>query len=103
MIIVDSIVTGLKPIGSIHVLKPEMFKPRITSPHYMGIPEALEILKAIDAKTPEHVYIIGIEVKDPYTISEDMSEELKSKLDEITMNVYEVIMEVLESHGIVKV
>ncbi|MEO0225712.1 MAG: hypothetical protein ABIL05_02040, partial [candidate division WOR-3 bacterium] len=45
---------------------------------------------------PEAIYLIGVEVKDPYTWHEGFSDELNKKLDEITGEVYRIILQLVD-------
>jgi len=95
-IIVDSIKTNKHPVGSVLLFEDEDFKSAPTSPHYAGLPEALEIMRELGIKIPK-TYIIAIEVKDPYTVSNDISSELKTKLNYVVSRVFELIVDILNT------
>ncbi|MDI9609780.1 MAG: hydrogenase maturation protease [Archaeoglobales archaeon] len=58
------------------------------SPHYAGLPETIELMKALNLSVPKKLVVIGIGVKNPYTISEKMSPELELMLESIASEVY---------------
>ena len=84
-IIIDSMVTGSVPAGSVVRIDPGrgMETRRAGHSHGVGFFEAIEIAKACDAPLPEEILVYGIEVKDPFTIGEQISEGIMDKLDEI--------------------
>lgn len=92
VVIVDSIVTSEHQVGEVvEVNLSEVERYSIWSPHYMNLPETLKIMKELAMHMPRELHIIGIEVIDVYTISEEISDELKKKLEEITSKVYGMI------------
>jgi len=88
-VIVDSVKTGKHEVGEIVTIRPEDFQryAPFTS-HYVGIPEALKMMKQLDLNPPEHIYILGIEVEDPYTVSEEMSQKLTERLNELSEGIH---------------
>jgi len=97
VIIVDSVKSSKWEIGEVMLLnidEVDMYTPR--SPHYSGLPEMLKLMKSLELGMPMKIYVIGIEVKDPYTISENLTPELVSKLDEIINKVYKMIRDILK-------
>jgi|GEM_PF-442832 hydrogenase maturation protease len=98
VIIVDSIITSEHQVGEvINVDLNKLESYSIWSPHYMGVPETLKVMEELGIPMPEKLYVIGIEVADVYTISEEISKELEEKLGEILSKVYEMIKSKL--HG----
>ncbi|MEM3139806.1 MAG: hydrogenase maturation protease [Archaeoglobaceae archaeon] len=88
--VVDSILGKVGEIVLIDNL--EDLKIRFSkSPHYAGLSEAIELMKALNLSVPKKLVVIGIGVKDPYTISEKMSPELELMLDSIVERVYSII------------
>ncbi|MEM3397688.1 MAG: hydrogenase maturation protease [Nitrososphaerota archaeon] len=91
-IIVDSVVTSKHPVGEVvEVDIDEVGKQSVWSPHYMNLSETLKVMKELGIPMPREIQIIGIEVSDVYTISEEVSEQLKEKLEEITRKVYDLV------------
>ncbi|MCS7144658.1 MAG: hydrogenase maturation protease [Archaeoglobaceae archaeon] len=61
------------------------------SPHYSGIAEAIELMKTLNLSPPEKLVVIGVGVKDPFTVSDKMSPELEEEVDSITEKLYHII------------
>lgn len=96
-VIVDSIKTGRHRVGEIVSIAPEdlrQYAP-LTS-HYVGIPEALKIMTELDLNPPRRVHILGIEVEDPYAISETMSPRLTERLTELSEETHRIISSIAE-------
>ncbi len=92
VIIVDSIITSEHQVGEVvDVDLNKLESCSVWSPHYMGLPETLRVMEELGIPKPEKLYVIGIEVVDVYTISEEISRELEERLDEISSRVYEMI------------
>ncbi|HEW94083.1 hypothetical protein DRN87_04165 [Candidatus Geothermarchaeota archaeon] len=96
VVIVDSIKTGRHEVGDVFQVNLNEFDVyKRASPHYTGLPETLELLYSLDLNPPKEIYLIGIEVLDPYTISDEVTPELASKIDSITDKVYKLILNIL--------
>jgi hydrogenase maturation protease len=81
VIIVDSVMTGKAPVGSIIELEEADLKPlTVTSIHYLGVPETLEIGRALGENIPATVRIIAVEVADPYTVGTNMTREVEAAI-----------------------
>lgn len=91
VVIVDSVKTGKHEVGqviSISLGDLQRYAP-FTS-HYAGIPDTLEPMKQLDLNPPRRLRILGVEVDDPYTISENMSEKLRKRLSQLAQEVYSI-------------
>jgi len=88
-VIVDSVKTGRYEVGEIVTIKPEdLYQYAPFTTHYVGIPEALKMMAQLELNPPEHVHILGIEVEDPYTVSEQMSPRLEEKLSRLSEEIH---------------
>ena len=97
VIIIDAIHTGKLSPGEVVVLGEDHLKGAgILTPHYTGIPEALEVMRLLGLRVPKKVSLIGIEVVDPYTVSDKMTPQIASRLEEIVKQVEEKILSLLE-------
>ncbi len=99
VVIVDSIRTGKHEVGEIVPVRLEdfiQFAPLTT--HYVGIPEALELMRQLDLNPPKQVHVLGVEVEDPYTISEEMSNKLKGKLIQLCREIHSTILSYAETN-----
>ena len=84
LIVIDTILNKSKP-GDLHRLENKQIKKRIlpkNSMHQVDLLEALTLCEAMPKGVPDTV-IIGIEPKDWTTLSTDMSDEVKSKIDNL--------------------
>jgi len=89
VVIVDSVKTDTHRVGEIVTVKPENFQQYAPfTSHYVGIPEALKMMAQLDLNPPEQVHILGIEVEDPYTVSEEMSHWLAKRLNELCEEIH---------------
>lgn len=89
--IIDSIKTN-DPPGTLYELDiKNLPKALPLSPHYTGVPELIAIATAIGYKMPKRIKILAINVKDPYTIREGISYELKEKLPKIIRKIIMII------------
>lgn len=93
-VIVDSHCTSHLPVGNVRICSLHEFKLiKQSTPHYAGIPETLELMENLQIDLPK-VWIVGINVQDPYSLSERLSDELQIKVDTIADQVYEKIVEI---------
>jgi hydrogenase maturation protease len=53
------------------------------SPHYISIPQAIEIGKKLKLKVPEKIEVIAIEAKNLYKMGEGLSKEMVSAIPQI--------------------
>jgi hydrogenase maturation protease len=92
VIIVDSIVGEYGEVKLIEDLKSfAAFSPK--SPHYAGLPEAIELIKALNLPIPERILVLGIGVRDPYSIGE-IPPELNARVGDIAEKVHREIRNV---------
>jgi hydrogenase maturation protease len=100
-VIVDSVKTGKHEVGEIVTVKPEDFQQYAPfTSHYVGIPEAVKMMRQLDLNPPEHIHILGIEVEDPYTISEEMSQKLTERLNELSEGIHRNISSIARGASI---
>ncbi|MCS7125874.1 MAG: hydrogenase maturation protease [Aigarchaeota archaeon] len=89
VVIVDSIMTSRHRIGEVLEIDIKGIESEtVWSPHYIGVLETIKLMEMLSLDPPKKLMIIGIEVSDIYTISNEISKELEEKLDTITMEVY---------------
>jgi hydrogenase maturation protease len=91
-VIVDSVMTGRHQVGQVVSLNLDDFQQYAPfTSHYVGIPEALALMRQLDLNPPTRLRILGIEVEDPYTISEKISDKLASRLNELAQEIHKMI------------
>jgi hydrogenase maturation protease len=94
-VIIDSMVTGSVPVGSVARIDPGagIETRRAGHSHGVGFFEAIEIARACGASLPDEILVYGIEVADPFTIGDEVSKAVMNKLDEIIEFIIEDIGE----------
>jgi hydrogenase maturation protease len=76
-LILDSIVTGQHPPGTILEFDRTDFQEVLgPSPHYAGLPEVLRLAEALGIPFPAEIRILACEVADPYELREGISASL---------------------------
>jgi len=96
VIIVDSIITGENPVGSLITLQVNDLKVhKSIFTHGIGLPETIELMKSLNFNYPKRVYIVAIEVKDFFTPSFELTRELRDKLNDISLSVLNKILDIL--------
>ena len=87
-VIVDSVCSERNPVGQVLSLSLEAFSSvKSGAPHFSGVPEAVELMRGLGSGLP-HVFIVGINVRDPYHLSDEISDELKCTVGAISKEVY---------------
>ncbi len=83
-IIIDAVLTGRAPPGTIHELDPSRLGRALApSAHYCGLPEVLELAKKLSIPFPGEIAILAVEVADPYTIGAEVSASVRAALPEL--------------------
>jgi len=96
LIIIDSIKTGKAGPGTVSEVNiNDVASAGITSPHFLGVKETIELGKKLGLKMPETTRIFTIEVEDPFTVSEDLSETLQKQLDSIIKSVKDKLLGII--------
>jgi len=91
-VVIDSVCTGRNPAGEVLSFSAEDFSSvKSAAPHFSGVPEAMQLMKGLKMDLPK-VSIVGINVNDPYTLSDDISGDLKLMKDAISREVFARIM-----------
>mgnify|MGYP000020592164 FL=1 len=83
VLILDAIMTGKNPPGTIlEITKEEFNKTVAIAPHFVSLPEAIEFAKKIGMKFPEVIRILTMEIADPYLLTEEITPPIKNALPE---------------------
>jgi hydrogenase maturation protease len=92
LVIVDTIKRNSPVAGKIHVLEAENLRAIPgPSPHYVSIPQTLEIGKKIGLKVPSRIKIIAVEAKNIYHLGEGLTEETAKCIPIIVEKVKEIL------------
>ncbi|MDH4218100.1 MAG: hydrogenase maturation protease [Candidatus Aminicenantes bacterium] len=94
LIMIDTINKEKPETGRIHVI--EEFQIRHIpgpSPHYISVPQAMEIGRKIGLKMPTEIRIVAVESKNLYNLGEGLTAEMKKVIPEIVQKTTELIMQ----------
>lgn len=73
-VIVDSIQTGKMPPGTVHELEAaELSRLTGRTPHFLGVADTLALGRQLGLPMPHQVWIIAIEVADPFRLGTTMT------------------------------
>ena len=80
-LLLDSSAIGGHPPGTILEFSSADFQKVIApSPHYAGIPELLQMAERLSIPFPKTIRILAVEIEDPYTIREGLSQSATEAL-----------------------
>lgn len=96
VIIIDSIQTGKGKIGQLYLIDSSSSTHFNTSFHSMGIFEQLKLGKEMNLKLPEKISVYGIEVKDPYTFGEQMTEGMEEAVSKAVETIAKTEFDILK-------
>lgn len=79
-LIIDSIVTGKEPAGTLHYFPLGDLTPsrNLTTSHQMSLPTAMELGRQMGYQMPEQIDVLAVEVADVTTLNEEMTEPIKA-------------------------
>jgi hydrogenase maturation protease len=82
-VIIDSMVTGKHPPGTVLRIDTDSALETLRTGHSHGINflEAIEVARSCDAEVPGEVVVYGIEVQDPFSLGQEVSESLLDGID----------------------
>ncbi len=84
LVIVDTIVTGESPPGTVYIMRNSDIKPAMgPSPHYVGIMETLQLARELLLKVPEDVIILAVEAADCVTLGGAMHVAVKTAIPQV--------------------
>ena len=81
-LIVDSIVTGNAPAGTLHYFPMGDLTPsrNLTTSHQMSLPTAIELGRQVGYRMPEQIDVLAVEVVDVTTLNEEMTDPVKAAI-----------------------
>ena len=97
VLIVDAMVTGTAPAGTVKVLtEADLERYRVgASAHSINLPEALATARKMQIPMPERVTLIGIEVAWSGEFGEELAPELADQLERIYKDVLAAIAQAM--------
>ncbi len=92
LIVVDAIVTGDAPPGTIHVFREEDVSAAPGgSPHFIGLFEVLAVGRKLNLAVPSEVVIIAAEAADLQTIGGPMTPAVKAAVEEAILKAEAIL------------
>lgn len=94
VVVVDAIVTGQYPAGTVMVLEPEDFKNTLhgTNPHEVNIHMAIELGRRLSPeRMPRDIRFVAMEVKDVWTVSDALTEDVERAVPLAVRTVLELL------------
>jgi hydrogenase maturation protease len=94
LVVVDTILTGQRAPGTLMVIEEgDLQAVPGSSPHYVGLFDALALARAVDLGAPTDVKIIVVEAEDCTTIGGPLGPAVKAAIPEALQLVGEVLAE----------
>ncbi|MCS6830109.1 MAG: hydrogenase maturation protease [Armatimonadota bacterium] len=102
-LLIDSVVTGRYPPGTVLEFSPQDFRRVIApSPHYAGLPEVLEMAHRLNLAFPQHIRILAMEVQDPYEFRTGFSEPVQEALPALVQRALTILSRWAHQQGVEK-
>ena len=97
VLILDSIKREDREPGRIVEMRVEELEVSSSpSPHYVGLPMSLQIGKRLGFSLPEEIRILAMEVEDPYTLEEGLTEKVSLSFPNYVKRAEEILREWLK-------
>ena len=94
VLLLDSIMTGEHPVGTVFELIPEKLgKVVAPSPHYAGLPEVFELARRCGIEFPAKVRILAMEIANPWEFNEAMTPPVAAALSELVERARAILAE----------
>jgi hydrogenase maturation protease len=95
LVIIDTIKKEKPTTGKIHLLEEKDLRyiPG-PSPHYISIPQSIELGKKLGLNVPSRIKIIAVEAKNLYNLGEGLTNEMKKSIPAIVKEVNKVLREI---------
>jgi hydrogenase maturation protease len=92
LVIVDTIKKANPSTGRIHLLEEKDLRyiPG-PSPHYISVPQTLEIGRKLQLKVPSRVKVVAVEAKNMYNLGEGLTEEMKKAVPTIAKKIKNIL------------
>jgi len=95
LVLIDTIKKPLPVTGKIRLMEGKDLRhiPG-PSPHYVSIPQAIEIGEKLELQVPARIKIIAVEAKNMYNLGEELTEEMTNAIPAIVEQVKNVLREI---------
>ncbi len=95
LVIIDTIKKPLPVTGKIHLMDgKELRHIPGPSPHYISIPQAIEIGQKLELEVPSRIIIIAVEAKNMYNLGEGLTEKMTKAIPAIVEQIKQVLREI---------
>lgn len=92
VLILDSIITGKHPPGTIREFSRGDFDQVLgPSPHYAGLPEVLELAKRMKIDFPEDIRVLAIEIEPCLDFKEELSPVIEQALPDFVEEAEKIL------------
>ncbi len=93
LILVDTIKKEAPVLGRVRLLRENQIRAIPgPSPHYVSVPQTIEIGRKLGLHVPSEILIIAIEDKNIHTLGEGLSKEMSRRLPSIVRRVKKVLL-----------
>ena len=91
-ILLDAILTGKHPPGTILEFSAEDFKKDdAPSPHYAGLPTVIQLSESLGIRFPTIFQIVAVEVENPYEVLEGLSQPVETAIPAIVERARRIV------------
>lgn len=97
LVIVDTIKSPHPEPGKIRILREKDLRhiPG-PSPHYVSIPQAIEIGRCIGLDVPSRIAVIAVEAKNMYNLGESLTREMENAIPKIVAELKTILSQMQE-------
>jgi hydrogenase maturation protease len=100
VLLLDTIATGRYPPGTVLEFSREDFNMVLgPSPHFMGLPDVLELADRLSIDVPEEIRIHALEIEQPSDFSQTLSPVIQEAMDAYVRGASEILIAWKSSHA----
>jgi hydrogenase maturation protease len=94
VLILDAIMTKQCPPGTVLELSKEQFKKTVAiAPHFVSLPEAIELADRLGIRFPQEIRILAMEIINPYELTEELTPAVGASLSEFVRQARAILLE----------
>ena len=98
VLILDAIMTKKHPVGSVLEISKELFHKTVAiAPHYVSLPEAIELAGHLGIMFPKEIRILVMEIDDPYRVTEELTPTVREALPEFIRRARDILHDLLKT------
>lgn len=98
VLILDAIMTKQNPAGTIMELTKEQFHKTVAiAPHFVSLPEAIELADYLGIHFPKEIRILAMEIDNPYQLTEELTPAVGDALPEFIRRARIILQEWTET------